>query len=125
MESRGGIMSYIKRNCDYCGKEYKADTRNLNRGWGLCCSKSCAAKKREKSKKGYDSERVKDNNIRRATWNVNLASCRINKRKTIEGYDIINGVAYDEFGEAVYNVKNNANLGNEYHCLDAEGLGQS
>lgn len=38
------------RNCDNCGKEYDADKRNLKRGWGLCCSKSCAAVIREKSK---------------------------------------------------------------------------
>ena len=43
-------MGYIKRKCDNCGEEYMADTRNLRRGWGLCCSKSCAASKREKSK---------------------------------------------------------------------------
>ena len=42
---------YIKRKCDFCNKEYMADTRNLKRGWGLCCSKSCAAKKREKNRK--------------------------------------------------------------------------
>jgi hypothetical protein len=40
----------MKRKCDYCDKEYNADSRNLKRGWGLCCSKSCAAKKREKQK---------------------------------------------------------------------------
>jgi len=45
----------MKRNCDYCGKEYKTDQRNINRGWGLCCSKSCAASKREKSKQNYNS----------------------------------------------------------------------
>ena len=57
-------------NCDNCGIEYEADTRNLNRGWGLCCSKSCAASKREKSKPSYNPERVKANNIRRDNWNV-------------------------------------------------------
>lgn len=41
-------MAVLKRKCDNCGKEYNADSRNLKRGWGLCCSKSCAAKKREK-----------------------------------------------------------------------------
>ena len=61
-------MSYTERNCDNCKKEYKADNRNLKRGWGLCCSKSCAAKKREKSKPGYNEERVKSNNIRRSNW---------------------------------------------------------
>lgn len=58
----------IKRKCDYCGKLYTADTRNLKRGWGKCCSKSCAAHKREKRKPGYDPERVKINNIRRENW---------------------------------------------------------
>jgi len=64
----GVEMSYIKRKCDYCGKEYLADKRNLNRGWGLCCSKSCAAKKRERRKPGYNEEKVKLNNIRRENW---------------------------------------------------------
>ena len=58
-----------KRDCDNCGKEYLADNRNLKRGWGLCCSKSCAASKREKSKPNYNPERVALNNERRATWN--------------------------------------------------------
>ena len=61
-------MGYIKRKCDNCGKEYMADERNLKRGWGLCCSKSCAAQKREKSKPNYNPERVAANNIRRANW---------------------------------------------------------
>lgn len=43
-------MITIKRKCDVCGREYDADYRNLQRGWGLCCSKSCAAKKRELKK---------------------------------------------------------------------------
>ena len=61
-------MGYIKRKCNNCGKEYEADERNLKRGWGLCCSKSCAAKKREKSKPNYNKERVEANNMRRANW---------------------------------------------------------
>jgi len=61
-------MGYIKRKCDNCEKEYRADERNLKRGWGLCCSKSCAAKNREKSKPNYNKERVEANNIRRANW---------------------------------------------------------
>ncbi len=48
-----------------CQNDYQADTRNLNRGWGLCCSKSCAASKREKSKPGYDPATVALNNKRR------------------------------------------------------------
>lgn len=38
----------MKRKCDICGHPYEADERNIKRGWGLCCSKSCAAKKRER-----------------------------------------------------------------------------
>lgn len=38
----------IKRKCDLCWIWYEADERDLNRGWGLCCSKSCAAKNRER-----------------------------------------------------------------------------
>lgn len=37
-------------NCYICKKEFKPDSRNKNRGWGLFCSKSCAAKWREKKK---------------------------------------------------------------------------
>ena len=58
-------MGYTKRNCDCCGKEYMADNRNLKRGWGLTCSKSCAAKKREMSKPSYNPERVALNNLKR------------------------------------------------------------
>lgn len=58
----------MKRKCDNCGKTYNADQRNLKRGWGLCCSKSCAAKKRERSKPGYDPHRVAVNNLRRESW---------------------------------------------------------
>lgn len=61
-------MGMIKRNCDNCGKEYNADTRNLRRGWGRCCCKSCAAQLREKNKPGYNPERVALNNARRECW---------------------------------------------------------
>lgn len=60
--------THTKRNCDNCNKEYFADNRNLKRGWGLCCSKSCAASKREKSKSSYDPARVAFNNKRRSKW---------------------------------------------------------
>ena len=106
-------MGYIKRDCDNCGNEYKADTRNLNRGWGLCCSKSCAAEKREKDKPSYNPERVAANNVRRENWNNFGVSSKLGKTSTIEGsvqgitdegYRIINGVAYDEFDSPVYNI---------------------
>lgn len=62
-------MGVTKRNCDNCGKTYFADNRNLKRGWGLCCSKSCSASKREKSRPNYDPIRVAENNERRKNWN--------------------------------------------------------
>lgn len=66
----------MKRKCDYCSREYNADERNLKRGWGLCCSKKCAAKKREKSKPNYDPETVRYNNLRRAGLLYNSESRR-------------------------------------------------
>jgi hypothetical protein len=62
-------MSFTKRQCDNCSKEYLADNRNLKRGWGLCCSKSCSASKREKSKPTWNIKTVAENNERRRTWN--------------------------------------------------------
>lgn len=61
-------MGNIKRKCNNCGKDYEADERNLKRGWGLCCSKSCAAQLREKSKPGYNPAIVRQNNILRENW---------------------------------------------------------
>jgi len=105
-------MGYIKRNCDNCGKEYKADTRNLNRGWGLCCSKSCAASKREKSKPGYDPKKVAVNNLKREVWNereeVYMKDSNhwgnYTGKRTSEGYKIYGTTAVDEFGDAVYDI---------------------
>lgn len=62
------------RNCDQCKIVYHADNRNLKRGWGLCCSKKCAAKMREKSKPGYNATIIKQNNERRDNWNRNYDS---------------------------------------------------
>lgn len=124
-------MGYVERKCDECGKKYKADTRNLNRGWGLCCSKSCAAKKREKSKPGYDPEMVKINNKIRAGKSLTVEEwaklpitrqIAINRRRwgrvapsvsegsgmitgiTTEGYTVMDGIAYDQFDDPVYMV---------------------
>lgn len=98
----------MKRKCDTCGREYEADVRNLRRGWGLCCSKSCAASKREKSRVGYDPERVKRNNVRRITWcgdddiiDENLYGVYRGKR-TAEGYKVYGETAVDEWGDPVY-----------------------
>lgn len=125
-------MALVKRNCDNqsCKKEYLADSRNLKRGWGLCCSKSCAAKNREKAKPSYNIETVERNNriregkmttedfkslpLHRQMYlnqkffgedapNVHGGSGRISGI-TSEGYRIMDGVAYDEWDEPVYNV---------------------
>ncbi len=102
-------MSYVKRKCDNCGKEYESDTRNLNRGWGLCCSKSCAAKKREKSKPNYNPKRVARNNARRSAWGEGMVKDsnyygEYRGRRTSEGYKIYGTTAVDEWGDAVYDV---------------------
>lgn len=107
----------IKRFCDNCKKEYEVDERNYKRGWGLCCSKSCAASKREKSKKGYNPEKVALNNIRRENWNDDLLDkgfgdkCFVGKiddgkfkGRTSEGYRIYGSTAYDEWGEPIYEI---------------------
>lgn len=101
-------MAKIKRNCDNnsCKKEYEADENNLKRGWGLCCSKSCSAQKREKSKPNYNPKRVEANNIRRKEWKhyYDKETATAVDGYTEEGYRVINGVAYNEWDEPVYNV---------------------
>lgn len=32
------------KECFFCGNDFIPDKRNLNRGWGLFCSKSCSQK---------------------------------------------------------------------------------
>ena len=98
----------MKRNCDNCAIEYIADMRNVKRGWGLCCSKSCAASKREKSKPGYNPERVKRNNARRLLCNEDGIDSNgygtYRGRRTSEGYKIYGTTAMDEYGDPVYDV---------------------
>jgi hypothetical protein len=38
----------ITKSCQNCGKEFTPDKRNVNRGWGLCCGKSCATSYRNR-----------------------------------------------------------------------------
>lgn len=84
-------MATIDRKCDNCGRTYKADTRNLKRGWGRCCCKSCAAQLRERSKPGYDPKRVQRNNVRRELWNYNPDS-----PLSIGNYE---GADFDQWGD--------------------------
>jgi len=58
----------MKRLCDICKSEYNVKQSDLDRGWGLTCSKSCAAKKREESKEGYNIVTVEKNNMKRELW---------------------------------------------------------
>lgn len=50
-------MAYVTRICENCGRPFQADSRNVARGWGKCCSKSCAADLREKDKAEPQPER--------------------------------------------------------------------
>lgn len=107
-----------------------ADNRNLKRGWGKTCSKSCAASKREKSRPDYDIKTVERNNrIRKGQMTIedfqSLPMHRqmyLNQKRfgedapnvyggsgmitgiTSEGYRIMDGIAYDEWDDPVYNV---------------------
>lgn len=164
-------MGYIKRNCNNCDKEYQADTRNTKRGWGLCCSKSCAAKLREKSKPTYDKETVERNNRIRAgkmtskdflslpshrqSYLLEVKGISISKETfknlsqseqikynynkwgvdapnivngsgyisciTSEGYRVMDGVAYDEWDDAVYNT-DRIDLSAHPHDLDYQKI---
>ena len=34
---------YGIHRCHFCSGEFKPDKRNLNRGWGMFCSKTCSS----------------------------------------------------------------------------------
>lgn len=93
-------MRYALRKQDkikeVLGNEYYADVRNLKRGWGLCCSKSCAAEKREKSKPGYNPKRVAINNVRRQFW----TDYRETERYPFS-YD---GADFDQWGDCDFGI---------------------
>lgn len=93
-------MGMIKRNCDNCGKEYNADTRNLRRGWGRCCCKSCAAQLREKNKPGYNPERVAVNNARRKFW----ADCPEPERNPNRNNVIVMRICFANCSRNGYNI---------------------
>lgn len=52
----------IFSNCHVCNSEFKPDSRNTKRGWGLFCSKSCATRWRNQPKTTSD---LRDYNIKR------------------------------------------------------------
>ena len=94
----------MKRNCDNCQKEYEADNRNIKRGWGLTCSKSCAASKREKSKPTYNAERARRNNALRVTITDMKSDYKkeINRKKDAKKpLDFDYGLQIDSFNDPV------------------------
>ena len=38
----------MERHCENCGNLFTIDPVNLERGWGICCSESCATTHQEK-----------------------------------------------------------------------------
>jgi hypothetical protein len=50
----------ITKSCQNCGKEFTPDKRNVNRGWGLCCDKSCAATYKNKLSRMSGRELTKE-----------------------------------------------------------------
>lgn len=51
------IKSKLKHLCLFCNNPYSPDKRNLNRGWGLFCSKSCSASYKNKLSNMSESEK--------------------------------------------------------------------
>jgi hypothetical protein len=46
-------VAYVTVNCEVCKKPFQAKKADRARGWAKCCSKSCAASKREKKTGNY------------------------------------------------------------------------
>lgn len=46
-------MAMINRICVACGGKFKARSADVKRGWGKCCSKSCAATLNNKKTGNY------------------------------------------------------------------------
>jgi hypothetical protein len=77
---------YVRRTCDNrgCGIVYEARQADLKRGWGKCCSKSCAAshKLRCNPSHGYlhggaDRERMSEDEIRERDHQAALSDCEM------------------------------------------------
>jgi len=63
-------MKTIEKTCA-CGNVYTARVADVKRGWAKSCSKSCAAKKREKSTKvyrGFINSCVTENRSNLSDW---------------------------------------------------------
>jgi hypothetical protein len=88
------ILGYTLRQCNNCKKEYLADNRNLKRGWGLCCSKSCAALNRS------------NNSLRRLKASTPKASPRKENYYTMLGYNYDGSTFIDEMNGCFSNEDN-------------------
>jgi len=49
-----------QKECLFCDVKFTPDKRNLNRGWGLCCSKSCASSFKNKYKYMTKEDRIRE-----------------------------------------------------------------
>jgi hypothetical protein len=49
-----------QKDCLFCGNLFTPDKRNVNRGWGLYCSKSCAVQKRNELESLSDLDRLRE-----------------------------------------------------------------
>jgi len=49
-----------KVDCLNCGNLFTPDKRNVNRGWGLYCSKSCSVQKRNELKNLNKFDKIRE-----------------------------------------------------------------
>ena len=49
--SRPKTKELITVKCKWCNNDFEVDPWQFKKGWGKCCSKSCAANLRENPKK--------------------------------------------------------------------------
>lgn len=88
------MANKLLRRAFRCVKD--AEHCKLRRGWGRCCSKSCAAQLREKRKPGYNPKRVAINNVRRQCW----TDCPETERYPFS-YD---GADFDQWGDCEFGI---------------------
>ena len=106
--------------CPSCGTEFvKGDYQQA-----FCKSKNGTICKDKywntvDPKKRCNTTRVSPASARYMAQQIEIRGS-VKRRFTTEGYEIIHGVAYDEFGEAIYDV----DLYNDDHPFSGDALGQ-
>jgi len=77
---------YVRRKCDNrgCTNVYEARQADLKRGWGRCCSKSCAASHTRRNNPGHGClhggaarERMSEDEIRERDHQAALSDCEL------------------------------------------------